>query len=112
MFKRLWSHMSTTNFTRFLKLNYFKLLRFKKPFNLAVRKPGTCPTPTGFGICIMACQGDDFCAGNLKCVNYFIFNFLLNINHDFDILSAQMAVDTLVNHQSHFTKQINISNKI
>ncbi|CAF0832279.1 unnamed protein product [Brachionus calyciflorus] len=31
------------------------------------QKPGSCPQPPDFGICIMGCSHDFSCQGNLKC---------------------------------------------
>ena len=33
----------------------------------ALGKPGACPKPTGFGICVEACSGDGDCPDNEKC---------------------------------------------
>ena len=32
-------------------------------------KPGNCPAPSGFGICIQQCTFDNNCPGSQKCVN-------------------------------------------
>ncbi len=38
-------------------------------------KPGSCPTPGRFGICVVRCTNDDSCGGALKCVrNLIIIN--------------------------------------
>jgi hypothetical protein len=38
-------------------------------------KPGSCPTPKGFGICVEMCTNDDSCRGAMKCVrNLIIIN--------------------------------------
>ena len=33
----------------------------------ALEKPGVCPKPTGPGICVELCSGDDDCPGKEKC---------------------------------------------
>ncbi len=35
-------------------------------------KPGSCPTPKGFGICVEMCTNDNSCAGAMKCVRNLI----------------------------------------
>jgi hypothetical protein len=38
-------------------------------------KPGSCPTPRGFGTCVELCTNDNSCAGAMKCVrNLIIIN--------------------------------------
>ena len=36
-------------------------------FLLAFEKPGSCPKPIGFGICVELCSGDDSCPDVQKC---------------------------------------------
>jgi len=34
---------------------------------VGIGRPGACPKPTGFGICVEACSGDGDCPDNEKC---------------------------------------------
>jgi TPP-dependent indolepyruvate ferredoxin oxidoreductase alpha subunit len=39
---------------------------------LGTTKPGSCPTPKGFGICEESCTNDNSCLGAMKCVRNLI----------------------------------------
>ena len=60
-----------------------------------ISKPGSCPLPTGHGLCVMGCFSDASCPGAQKCVrhllilvlklhmisNFFLFNLFLQCSN-------------------------------
>jgi hypothetical protein len=59
-------------------------------------KPGDCPPPPDFGICVMMCENDDSCDGEKKCVCTLIIN-----NKDYLFNEIFLNLSVLMDADSH-----------